>query len=247
MKTELICESMPSAPSALPDARANVWLGFTIAFLAAASAVAALGAPQQKVDLARLEPGIILITSQPEPAAVSFAAGNRRVESAGEGAASAVRSVLNTPNLGHRQLEAAVGALEFAVAPFAAAYGAISASRQRLPQDRLVEAENELAKAMRAMAGQEHLRKLVAECAGEKTRRVLACGEFPLAGPPNNRHFSAVLETRVEELRLERAGAGGGQHALRIKARARLVRTADGAVLIDRPYLYQSETAMFID
>ncbi len=89
-------------------------------------------APQSKVDMAVLEPGIIVITSRSNMATVQVDPPNRRIEPMSEGAADATRSFLNTPNLGNPQLEAGVGVVQFALSPFAAAYGAISASRSRL-------------------------------------------------------------------------------------------------------------------
>src|SRR5271169_1916801 len=93
------------------------------------------------IALAELNPGAIIVVSSPQTAAVDCDPPNDRLEYASEGAATAARSVLNTPQLGHAQLEAVVGVLEVAAVPFAAAYGAVSAGRQRVPPDKLSQAE----------------------------------------------------------------------------------------------------------
>src|SRR5437588_2319885 len=114
-------------------------IGLSVAALlviVSASAADAEGEVQQpKVDLARVEPGAILITGPAEPAPFSFDAAKGQIDSSTEGAARATRTVLTTPNLLHPQLEAAAGAIGFAAAPFAAAYGAISAAHHKLPPD----------------------------------------------------------------------------------------------------------------
>jgi hypothetical protein len=198
-------------------------------------------------DLAQLEPGAIAVTSPLKPAGFSFQAAQGRVESAADGAANAVRRVLTTPDLGYPQLEAGVGALEFALAPFAAGYGALSSAAQKLPPDKLSEAERDLTEAMGTMADQRHLRQALLQGAGEQTHRRLISLESAPAVPPGGGSVSALLETQVEELRLERTGTGDSKYGLRIRARARLVRASDGVILQDRPYEYRSGQAMFID
>jgi hypothetical protein len=165
------------------------------------------------------------------------------MESAGEGAADAARKVLNTPGLGHPQLEAAVGVLGFAAAPFAAAYGAVHARQQRLSPEQMSAAEQNLAQAMRTNADSAILREKVGEIARQKTHRRLVCADSASA-VPGDQPVSAVLEVAVEQLRLK---ASGSQYALSIVARARLIRTTDGSVLLDRSYQYESGSALFID
>jgi hypothetical protein len=110
-----------------------------------------------KFDLASLEPGVIVITPGTNAAEIAAAPPSRRVEPVSEGAADATRSFLNTPNLGNPQLEAGVGAVQFALAPFAAAYGAISASQKRLSAIEASEAQQRLVETMSSNALPEKL------------------------------------------------------------------------------------------
>ena len=57
----------------------------------------------------------------------------------------------------------------------------------------------------------------------------------------------AVLEARVEELRLERSGSDEASYFLRIKVRTRLVRMADGTLLFEQPVEYRSGRSLFLD
>jgi hypothetical protein len=204
-------------------------------------------APTTKVNLAQLEPGVIVITSSSDAAAISVDPPNGRMESASEGAADAARSVLNTPDLGHNQLEAAVGVVGFAVAPFAAAYGAISASQQRLSPDKLSEAQQELMEAMKSKASPETLLQLVSEIARQKTRRLLICAGCSSNSPAGEAPVSAVLNVIVEQLRLRVDKPNGSQYVLSIDAHARLERASDGRVLLQRAYHYESGPGLFID
>lgn len=150
------------------------WLG-TVALFTACTTERPPPTPRGvpgEVALAELNPGAIMVISSPQAAAVGCDPPNDRMEYASEGAATAARSVLDTPHLGHEQLEAVVGVLEFAVAPFAAAYGAVSASQQRVPPDKLFQAELDLREAMMASAGSAALREKVADAARLKTSRV---------------------------------------------------------------------------
>jgi hypothetical protein len=202
---------------------------------------------------AQLEPGAVAVVCPLKAASFSFQPAQGRVESAGEGAAQAARRVLNTPHLlpAHvevlqAQVESLAGVVGFVAAPFAAGYGAVRAAHQRIPPDKLAEAQAGLTQAMSAMAGQENLRQAFLQSAGEQTRRRLV-PLAPGADASTCGTASAVVEASLEELRLERTGAGDSSYAMRIKARARLVRQSDGVVLSDGPYEYRSGKAMFID
>src|ERR1039457_4177986 len=111
------------------------WLGAVTLFTACTTErpPQTLRGPSGEVALAQLTPGAIMVVSSPQTAAIGCDPPNDRMEYASEGAAMAARSVLNTPHLGHEQLEAVVGVLEVPLAPFAAAYGAVRASQQRVP------------------------------------------------------------------------------------------------------------------
>ncbi|HYG36795.1 MAG TPA: hypothetical protein VEC99_18530, partial [Clostridia bacterium] len=200
---------------------------------------------QPKVNLARLDPGAILITTRPEPASITIDAPNRRMESAGEGATTAARNVLNTPHIGHPQLEAVVGAVEFVAAPFAAAYGAVNSRLRRLSTNELAVAENNLTETMRISGSSEALLQRVDESARLRTRRLLICSTTN--SPVNTGPVSAILEVAVESLQLQAVKPGDKMYSLWIRARARLTRTSDHAVLLDRSYQYHSGESLFVD
>ncbi|HEY5911154.1 MAG TPA: hypothetical protein VJA21_11180 [Verrucomicrobiae bacterium] len=179
------------------------------------------------------------------PAAVSFDHAQGRIGSTGEGAAAAVRTVLNTPDLGHAWITAGAGVVGFAFAPIAAGYGALSSAHQRLPGDKLAETESELAEAMRALAGQEYLRELLMQATNE-IQRPLVVLEPKTSALPDGAGVCARLEARVEQFRLERVDRRD-RFALRITARIRLVGAADGRLIYERLYEYSSDKAMFVD
>jgi hypothetical protein len=203
--------------------------------------------PERSFALLQVDPGPVALTSSLEPATFRFEAGHGRVESMGEGAAGAARAIMTTPNLGNPQLEAVVGAVEFVLAPFAAGYGAISSGRRVLASDKLAEANEQLTQAMRSMSGPEHLQELLLEAASQSTRRRLVSMEAGAAARPTPESVSAVVESTVEGLQLQRTGHGDDNYVLVMKVRARVVRVADGAVLFDRRYEFRSEKAMFVD
>jgi hypothetical protein len=203
-------------------------------------------ASQAKVDLARLDPGLIVITSNTNSAAINVDPPNRRMESVSEGAEDATRTFLTTPNLGQPQLEAGVGVLQFALAPFAAAYGAISASQQRVSPAKAFEAQQTLAETIKSCAGPEALVQSLGEAARQRTRRLLLCtnsSNILANGVP----VSAVLEVSVEYFRLNVTKSGGNEFILSLGASARLLRAADKRVLLQRSYHYESGPALFID
>jgi hypothetical protein len=202
---------------------------------------------QGKADLAGLDAGIIVITSSAESAEVSADPPNRRVQSASEGAEDATRSFLNTPNLGNPQLEAGLGAVQFALSPFAAAYGAVSARQLRLSPSEASDAQEQLAQNMKSNAVPETLAQRVGEAAREKTRRLLVCTSSLSTAPTNGTRVSAVLEVAVKQFRLKVDKPGGDQYRLSIGASARLVRAADGRVMLERSYHYESGAALFVD
>jgi hypothetical protein len=225
------------------------WLGVVALFAACTTErppTRPRGAPVE-VALAELNPGAIMVVSSPQSAEIGCDPPDDRMEYAGEGAAMAVRSVLDTPHLGHAQLEAVVGVLELPLAPFAAAYGAVTASLQRVPPDKLSQAELDLREALRASAGSAALREKVTDAARQRTSRLLVSAASVSAAPASQVPVSAVLELAVEQIRLEVVKAGKSEYTLRIEARARLLRGSDGAVLLDRPYQYKSGPALFID
>lgn len=250
LKTTSIVGGTNHTTAVVVVAHEVLWcLGAVVLFTACSTArpPAVPRGPQVKVALAQLDPGPILLTSRPQTTTVSLDPPDSRMESASEGAGDAIRSVLNTPSLGHPQLEAAVGVLEFAAVPFAGAYGAVSASLERLPPDKLSEVEHNLVEALKANAESEALRETVANVARQKTCRRLICAPCLSAVPASRVPVSAVLDLAVEQLRLKVAKPGKSEYILCIEARARLLRASDGEVLLDRCYQFQSGPALYID
>ena len=175
----------------------------------------------------------------------SFTRAAGQINSVGEGAGSAARNVLLTPNLGDPLVETPTGVIEFVVAPFAAGYGAIRASVQKLSPDQLEGAEADLTTAFKAVAQQDRLRDCYLKVVGEKSQ----VPAFPLDSATNSAGqldgVATVVETRVEELKLEPVKAD--YCVLKIKARARVLRVSDRALLLDRTFEYQSGKALFIE
>lgn len=245
----IVCCTDPEHP--LAAARAAMWLLTAVEIFAGCSterSASSLSLAQQgKVDMAGLDAGIIVITSGSNTATIHVDPPNRRMEPLSEGAAEATRSFLNTPNLGNPQLEAGVGAVQFALAPFAAAYGAIKASQLRLSPGDMSEAQWELAEAIRSNAVPETLAQKVGEIARQKTRRLLVYAGSTSNAPAKGGPVSAMLEVAVEHVGLRVSKPGGSQYCLTIEASARLVRTSDNKVLIERSYHYESGPGLFVD
>src|SRR2546425_6996220 len=59
--------------------------------------------------------------------------------------------------------------------------------------------------------------------------------------------IDALLETTVQDIRLQRTGSRDSSYALFIDTRVRLLRPDDGAILYDHPFHYQSGTSLFVD
>jgi hypothetical protein len=105
------------------------------------------------------------------------------------------------------------------------------------------------------MSQQHHLRDRIldaAKVAGR--RRFVPRAPADVPAPQRENHeltatplVGTILETRVEELRLERKGAGDSSFALRIKARVRILRSSTGEVISDEAFEYQSGEDLFLD
>jgi len=198
----------------------------------------------------RLDLGTIAVLSASKPAAFSFDQAVGQIEDAGAGAGDAAGRALIPqtilPNFPDPLLEAAASPVALALAPFAAARGAVSA-RQPVKPDQLSQCESNLMHAMTEMAAQKHFRNSLLKTAAEKTRRHFVLVESWPRPASDEGRADAVLKTEVQELRLERTGKGDSSFALRVKARTILVRAADGAVLLDLPAQYRSDTCLFLD
>ena len=193
-----------------------------------------------------LDPGAIVVTSPDAPAAFSFDRGNGQIETAKVRAQEHTRNLLTPPPM-HPENATVAGAAGLAFSPIAALAGAVRGSTQRLEPEALGRAEQNLQRAMEAMATQPHLRDALVKTAAAQTHRRLL--PMQALGNPKTENVpvSAVLESKIEELRLVRTGKGEDSFALRIKARARVLRASDGKVLYDEPFEYQSGTALFHD
>ena len=140
---------------------------------------------------------------------------------------------------------AAVGAV--LVGPAVGAKGLIR-SMQKVSPAELAQREKELTQALAQMAQQNHLHAALQEIGQERIQ-----GGFvehtpsPSSEGPVNEGVAAFLEAWVDDLRLERAGSSEGSYFLRIRSHARLVRVADGAVLLQQKAEYRSGTDLFLD
>ena len=182
--------------------------------------------------------GTVALAPDLTPAKVSFDKADGQIGDAADWAGTAAGNMLGTTT-SEPLLDLPVGVGTFVLAPAMAVKGAVNA-RKHVSPDKLAECESKLAAAMREMAPQERFHNLLLKVASEQCHGRLA----PLEGARNR---DTLLQARIEELRLERAGAGDTSFRLRIKMRTRLVRAADGAVLGERCAEYQSGTCLFLD
>ncbi len=201
-------------------------------------------APLEPVSL---DPGAITVACSEEPVAFSFQKALGRTGYAAEGAGDVARACLDPPGSPGPGLDALYSPLGVLVAPAGAVYGALAATRARMSPDQLSQSESDLTRIMAAMADQKRLRKWLLEAAGEVTRRRLVPVGTLAEALRQREPKSTLLETRVEELRLERVGTKDTSFVLRIKARVRVHRAADGQVLYDLPLEYRSGPALFLD
>jgi hypothetical protein len=121
-------------------------------------------------------------------------------------------------------------------------------SLKRVGPAELAEREAALTDALSQMAEQEPFRGALLQSGAQRIR-----GGFISSDPKNPSEKTstgapdAMLEARVDDLRLERAGSDEGSYFLRIKTHARLVRVADGATCFEQRAEYRSGTALFLD
>lgn len=193
-----------------------------------------------------IDPGVIVVTAPGAAAEFSFDKSDGRSGYAGEGAGNYARAVL-TPPEGGPPASLLMGAIGLILAPPAAAAGAVSASRAQIESNALARAEQALRWNLASAAEQKRLRDAFLKAAGDSTRRRLVPAESAFDPAVRGGRVGAVLETKVEELRLERTSSSDTSFALRMKTRARLIRSSDGAVVYDQPFEYLSGTALFHD
>jgi hypothetical protein len=202
-----------------------------------------------------LDPGAVEVTTLGPPAKSSYDPPRGQIESVADAAGSAAGAALAMTPSESPEGHLVASALGFVAAPIAAAFSGAHASLGRLSQDKLAEVETGLAQALANMSQQNHLSDRildVAKAAGGRRFVPLASPGVP-APPHENPELTATplvgttLETRVEELRLERRGTGDSSFALRINARVRMSRSGTGEVIRDETYEYQSGEDLFLD
>lgn len=203
----------------------------------------------------QLDPGAVGVTTPDRPAVWSYDPPRGQINRAADGAGEAARAALEMTTPENPDANIIVSAIGFVGAPVAALVGGIRASRSRLPEDKLAECEAGLTQALGIMSQQNHLRDRIldaAKVAGRRPCVSLAASDVP-ARQRENRELTTtplvgtILETSVEELRLERKGAGDSSFALRIKARVRMLRSSTGEVISDEAFEYQSGEDLFLD
>jgi hypothetical protein len=206
-------------------------------------------------ELILLDPGAVGVTTPDRPAVWSYDRPRGQINRAADGAGEAARAALGMTTPEYPEANILVSAIGFVGAPVAAAIGGIQASRSRLPQDKLAECEAGLVQALTNMSQQNHLRDRILDAAKDAGRRrfvPLPASDVPAQQRENHEPAATplvgtILETRVEELRLERKGAGDSTFALRIKARVRMLRSSTGEVISDEAFEYQSGEDLFLD
>jgi hypothetical protein len=133
------------------------------------------------------------------------------------------------------------------VGPVVGAEGLIRSLKKVSPAE-LAERETALTDTLNQMAAQQPFHGALLQTGALRIR-----GGFVSSEPKNPSENAstvppdAILEARVDDLRLERAGSGEGSYFLRMKTHARLVRVADGGICFERHAEYRSGTALFLD
>ena len=130
--------------------------------------------------------------------------------------------------------------------PAIATHGLIQSWRKISP-DELAEREATLSKAMSEIAAQGLFQKFLLEAAAQKSPGRLLSIETADQPDQLPDSIDAVLEARVEDLRLERSRSDEGSYFLLIKVRTRLLRRADHTLLYEQPVEYRSRHSLFLD
>lgn len=131
--------------------------------------------------------------------------------------------------------------------PVVGAKGLILSLKTVTPAE-LQQREEALNRASQQVVAQQSFHDALLEVAREKVLGGFVSNEnWNSPEEPNRRGGDAILDARVEDLRLERAGSGEGSYVLRIRTRARLLRASDHAVLLEQQAEYRSGKALFLD
>jgi hypothetical protein len=220
-----------------------VGLGFIGCASPKPEAVVQGGAPSVTRPI-RLAPGRVGVISPAAPAQFRFDEAQGRVELASDAAGNAAGRVLETPNFNDPALEMAAGAVRFALAPFAAAAGALGPGQERMSPGQLAGCQSDIRHALERAGDQELFRQSFLKSGSEKIPQRLVTVEPPLDSSVSD--LSAVLEAGPEEITLEHTGPGD-LFALHIKTRVRLLDPGDGTLLYEQPFEFRSGKALFID
>jgi len=149
--------------------------------------------------------------------------------------------------IGYAAMAAAVGGVTAIgaalVGPAVGAQGLIRSLKTVSPHE-LKERELALAEAMSQMAAQQPFHAALLDASAGRIPGGFLRSEPGKAAMPAP---DALLEARVDELRLERAGSSEGSYFLLIKTHARLVRNADGVVCFQRQAEYRSGKDLFLE
>jgi len=134
----------------------------------------------------------------------------------------------------------------FVAGPAVAAHGIIQSLRTVSPLE-LAEREADLRKALKHAASQEQFHRFLLASAEEKSPDRLSAIDVDTGPAGLRREADAVLEARIEELRLERVGNTEGSYCLWITAHARLMRKVDGDLIYEQTVKFRSGRALFLD
>ena len=200
----------------------------------------------------RMKVQCVAVVATGEPAHYGFQKSKGRTGQAADAAGTRAHAVLEG-GLSSGDALVAVGSI--VLSPFAAVVGAISDGTRKMAPDALTESEADLVSAMAQMANQSLLRDRLVKVAREKAGRVMTIRDDLFVSTDRSANYralriegvDAVLETTVQNIRLQRTGSRESSYALFIDTRVRLLRPDDGAILYDHPFQYHSGTSLFVD
>jgi hypothetical protein len=200
----------------------------------------------------RMKLETITVVATREPARYGFQKSKGKTGYVADGAGSGARAVVEG-GFGTGDGLLALGSI--ALSPFGAVVGAFSEGNRKLAPDALAESEADLTEALVEMARQSFLRDQLVKVARDRAGRIVTIRD-DVSMPEDNAadyrplHLGgvdAVLESTVQDIRLQRTGSRDSSYALFINTRVRLLRPDDGAVLYDHPFQYHSGTSLFVD
>ncbi len=206
--------------------------------------------PAPANELFQLDSGTIGVTCTTAAALWSYDLAEGQVQRAADAAGMTAADGLESPADGPPGAYLPMCIATVVIAPFAATVSGIHASRERLPANKLTEVQAGLASAMSNMSQQHHLRDAIIVGSQNNCPRRFVMMDAQIdsrAQRSQELRVGTILETSVAELRLEKLGAGDVSFALRIQARARLLRVSDRTVLRDTTYTYQTDPELFLD